>query len=150
VLRVGVSGAFVAGLGEVLAFALGDSFASGNIDGGFSQTIDCGLGFGFGLPFTSGTEGLTVDELDAFAGLGLTLGLLVVVSGLEPVKWISTVTWFRKLANHQSTVGAVSLEYWSIHRSAPSSRNRSCLQEADTFQSVVRRYPRFPAPRSLP
>jgi hypothetical protein len=52
------------------------------------HTINCGSGFGLGLAFTGGAEGLAVGELEAFAGLGLTVGVgpLVVVSGLAPVK----------------------------------------------------------------
>jgi hypothetical protein len=76
---------FTFGLAE--AVGLGEALARGVV-GGSCHTIDCGLGFGFGLAFTGGTEGLGAGELEARAGLGLTVGLgpLVVVSGLEPVK----------------------------------------------------------------
>jgi len=63
---------------------LGEALASGNPEGGSCHTINCGLGFGFGLAFTGGAVG----ELEAFAGLELTVGLgpLVTVSGLGPAK----------------------------------------------------------------
>jgi len=72
-LRASVSGAFASGLGGALGFELGDLVVSGYMGGGSSQTIECGLGFRFGPAFTSGTEGLAVGELDAFAGLGIAI-----------------------------------------------------------------------------
>ena len=67
-----------------LTFGLGEALASGSAEGGSCHTVNCGIGFGFGLAFTGGAVG----ELEAFAGLALTVGLgpLVTVSGLAPVK----------------------------------------------------------------
>ena len=61
-----------------------EALTSGSAEGGSCHTVNCGIGFGFGLAFTGGAVG----ELEAFAGLALTVGLgpLVTVSGLAPVK----------------------------------------------------------------
>ena len=68
----------------MLTCGLGEALASASAEGGSCHTINSGLGFGFGLAFTGGPVG----ELEAFAGLALTVGLgpLVAVSGLAPVK----------------------------------------------------------------
>jgi hypothetical protein len=60
-------------LAWTLTFALGEALANSSVEGGSCHTINCGLGFVFGLAFTGGAAG----EHGAFAGLGSALGISV-------------------------------------------------------------------------